>query len=126
MLRTITRITISNKFSIKRFYANRATTLLNNVRKSLTDSVPNKVTTVTADVVKNLSDTTQMVKERIEPKVMDTINTVAYTRKILRVTFYLIVICGTLFAIGIAADSIAKIFESYDRIKKVTNKSFDE
>jgi|SRR5690606_4145678 len=126
MLRTITKITVSNKFPIRRFYANRATTLLNNVKKSLTGSIPSKMATATIGVVKNFGKTTQIVKNKIEPKVINTINSVAYTKKILKVTSYLIIICGTLFAVGIAADSIAKIFEDYNRIKKVTNKSFDE
>lgn len=72
-------------------------------------------------------DETKGKFEDVNLAIMESKNAIVETansaRKMFKVAALVVIICGSLFALGLAAESIAKIFESYDRIKKVMNNS---
>lgn len=68
-------------------------------------------------------DETKGRVEDINKAIMDSKNAVVETansaKKMFKIASLVMILCGSLFALGLAAESVAKIFESYYRIKKV-------
>lgn len=67
----------------------------------------------------NLSHGADGISHALKDAQTAIIDTARTARRMFQIASWAIVGCGSLFGLGIAADSTAKIFENYDRIRKV-------
>src|SRR5579871_1599878 len=91
-----------------------------NTLHNIKETITNKATSIKDNVKETITEKATSIKDNIGSSINDGINiwtsTIESITNILWIIYIAIIICSALFIIGLIADSVAKIFESYHRI----------